>query len=239
MRQTSGSHTAPRRRAERRAASTSRSTRLKAALCLGVVVCLGSTGTWASWSDTGTITGATIKTGTLDLTAGPSTGAENLVGTGTVGATDAASNWDYTALAVSDLAPGESISKTVVVKNSGTAPFTFNGTVTTTTNDLYVAATPTQGLQVIVFDGATAATPTGTAANGDRVGGCTGGTSTYSQNPSTSSTTTLYGATPVKLVAGATRSLCVRVILSSTATNTLQNKSTKVVMKLDATQATS
>lgn len=235
--QISGSHAAPRRRA----ASASRSTRLKATLCLGVVVCLGTTGTWASWSDTGTVTGATIKSGTLDLTAGATTATsgDNLVGTGTAGGTDTASNWDYSALTVSDLAPGESISKLVVVKNSGTAPFTFNGTVTTTTNDLVVSATPTQGLQVVVVDGATAVTSTGSAANGDRVGGCTGGTSAYTQNPSTTSTTTLYGTSPVKLVAGATKSLCVRVILSSTAPNALQNKSTKVVLKLDATQATS
>ena len=240
-RQTSGSHAAPRRRAARRADSTSRSTRIKAVLCLGVVVCLGTTGTWASWSDKGTITGAAIQTGTLDLTAGPTTGAENLVGAGSTNGSDAASNWDYSTLGITDMTPGESISKMVVVRNSGTAAFTVNGTVTTTTNDL---TSGTAGLQVQVFDQATGATSSTNATTGFRTAACTGGTQVYSQYVSTTSTGTAIFATAPTLTKTQTRSLCVRVVLDTNAPNALQStstvtKSTKVVLKLDATQVTS
>lgn len=204
-----------------------RSTRVRAALGLGIVLSLGASSTLAYWTDEATIASDTFTSGTLDLTAGPSTGSENLTGQGP-------NTWSYTALTLSSMIPGDSVSKTVVLKNSGNAPFRINGTVTSTTNDL-VSVPATQGLQVIVVDQATAVTET-TDANGVRTGGCTAGTAVYTQNVTTTSTTTNIYSAPPSLVAGATRSVCVRVILSSTAPNALQTKTTSIRLNLVATQ---
>lgn len=204
-----------------------RSTRLRAALSLGVVLCLGATGTLAYWTDEATITGGTFQSSTLDLTAGPTTGSENLSGTGP-------NSWAYSALSISDMVPGESVSKTIVLRNSGGAPLKVNGVVTTTTNDLGVVSTPANGLQVIIVDGATATTAT-TDSNGVRTGGCTAGTTAYTGNPTTTSTAAIYSSPP-SLAASATRSVCVRAILPTTAPNALQNKSTAVRLSLTASQ---
>jgi predicted ribosomally synthesized peptide with SipW-like signal peptide len=203
-----------------------RSTRVRAGLSLGVVLCLGATGTLAYWTDEATISGGPFTSGTLDLTAGPTTGAENLSGTGP-------NSWTVSDLTLTNMIPGDSVSKTVVLRNSGNAPFRVNGVVTTTTNDL-VATTAAQGLQVVIVDGATATTPT-TDTNGVRTGGCTTGTAVHTSNPTTTSTTAIY-ATPPSLTSGQTRSVCVRAILPAAAPNALQTKTTTVRLAMTATQ---
>lgn len=215
-------------RSSRHARPLWRSTRLRAALSLGVVLCLGATGTLAYWTDEATITGGTFQSGILDLTAGPTTGAENLTGTGP-------NSWTYSALAISDMLPGDSVSKTVVLKNSGGVPLRLNGVVTTTTNDLGVVGTPAQGLQIIIVDGATASASTTDPATGVRTGGCGAGTSVYTGNPTTTSTTAIYSSPPT-LAAGQTRSVCVRAILPTAAPNAVQNKSTAVKLSMTASQ---
>lgn len=200
--------------------------RTRALLTLGVLVTLAVTSTSAYWTDEATVSAGPISTATLDLTAGPSTGAENLTGTGP-------NNWDYTAFTITDLIPGESVSRTVVVRNSGTAPFRFNATARSTTNDL---TSGSLGLQVVVFDQSTAAAATGTQANGNRAGTCTGGTQVFSGFVSTTASGDVL-ASPVTLAtSGATRSLCIQAVLSSGAPNGLQGKSTSIVLALSATQ---
>lgn len=187
---------------------------------------LGATGTMAYWTDEATVVTSSIQTGTLDLTAGPTTGAEFLSGTGP-------NSWSFTAFTMSDIVPNESLSRTVVVRNSGSAAFRFNATVVTSTNDL---TSGSAGLQVQVYDNSTAATATGSQTNGNRAGDCTGGTLVYTQFVSTTSTTSVF-ATPVTLASsGSTRNLCVRAQLNSTAPNSLQGKSTAITMSFTATQ---
>jgi|GEM_PF-6478552 len=200
--------------------------RTRALLSLGVLVALGVTTTSAYWTDEASVTSGPISTATLDLTGGPTTGSENLTGTGP-------NNWDYSALTLTDMIPGESVSKTVVVRNSGGAPFRFNATVKTSSNDLTSALV---GLQVVIFDQSTAAAATGTQAGGNRAGTCSGGTQVYSGFVSTTASANIYGTDVTLATTGATRSLCVRVELNSGAPNTLQNKSTTVVLNLSATQ---
>lgn len=132
--------------------------------------------------------------------------------------------------------PGESVSRTVVVRNSGTAPFTFNLTVASTTDGLLSG---TDGLQVQVYDNSTAATNTGSKANGNRAGTCSG-SATLTRWVSTTPSGNLY-ATPPTLTTTQTRNLCVRAWLSTTAPNALQSnpatKSTQLVFAVSATQA--
>lgn len=216
-----GKHAAPRLRAWRFGQG-----RTRALVSLGALAVLGVTSTMAYWTDTASITTPTLQSGSLDLTAGPTTGAENLVGTGP-------NSWSMTAFTISDMVPGESLSRTIVVRNSGTAAFRFNGVITSTTNQL---SSGTTGLLVQVYDNATAATATGSQATGNRGGACTGGTQVYSQYVTTTSTTALF-TTPVTLATtGSTRNLCLRAELSTSAPNTMQGKSTGLTLALDAQQ---
>lgn len=203
--------------------------RTRALVSLGALLLLGTTGTMAFWTDEAMIITSPIQSGTLDLTAGPTTGTENLTGTGP-------NSWTYSAFAISDLVPAESLSRTVVIRNSGSAAFNFNATITSSTNNLTSGG---QGLLVQVYDNSTAATPTGSQANGNRAGLCTGGTQVYSQYVSTTSTSSIY-STPFTLATnGSTRNLCVRAQLDSAAPNALQGKSTAINLALTATQVAS
>jgi len=205
--------------------------RTRALLSLGIVLVLGVSGTYAYWTDSATVNGGTITSGTLDLTAGPTSGSEQLRGQG--------GTWTYTALALADMIPNESVSRTIVVRNSGSAPLTFNLTAASTTNAL---TSGNSGLRVQIYDQSTAATQTGTPAAGNRSGGCTGGTLTLTADVSTTPSANLYATAPT-LQTGQTRSLCVRVWLNSAAPNSLQSNptahSTQIVLNVSAQQAIS
>lgn len=198
--------------------------RTRALLALGTFAALAVTSTSAYWTDTGTVSGATVTSGTLDLTAGPTTGAEFLGGTGP-------NSWNSGLLAVSDLTPGESTASAFVVRNSGTAPLRFNAKVRSTTNDL---TSGTVGLQIQVYDNG-AASNSGTQAAGNRSGSCTG-TLAFTGFVSTTSSADVFGTAIALTTTGATRNVCLRALLSSSAPNALQDKSTQVVLDLSAAQ---
>lgn len=201
--------------------------RTRALMATGILFGLGATATYAYWSDLGTVTAGPITSGTLDLAARDSAGgSDNLTGTGP-------NNWNYTAFTISDLIPSESMSKTLVVRNSGNAPFRFNATVASSNNNLTSASI---GLQVIVFDNSTAGTQSGTQAGGDRAGACTGGSQIFSGFVSTTPSSNIFASDISLPSTGDIRSLCVRAILNSAAPNGLQTKSTNIVIALSATQ---
>lgn len=199
--------------------------RTRALAALGVLVTLGVATTSAYWTDSATVTGGTIASGTLDLTAGPTTGAEHLTGTGP-------NSWDFTALAITDMIPDESVARTLVVRSSGTAPLRFNATVRATTDAL---TSGTAGLQVQVFDQASSATNTGTQAGGNRAGTCTG-SQVHSGFVSMTPSANVFASDIPLATTGASRTLCVRAWLSSAAPNALQGKSTSVQLTLSAVQ---
>lgn len=200
--------------------------RTRALLALGVLAVLGVTSTSAYWTDEASVTSGPISSASLDISGGPSTGSEFLTGTGP-------NNWDYTLLTLTDMVPGESVSRTVVLRNSGTAPLRFNAKVRSATNDL---TSGSLGLQVIVFDQSSAAAQTGTQAAGNRAGTCTGGTQVSSDFVSTTSSANVLPSDVTLASTGDTRSLCVRVVLNSGAPNSLQSKATTVVLDVSATQ---
>ncbi len=200
--------------------------RTRALLGLGALTVLGATATMAYWTDEATIGSSTIQTGTLDLTAGPTTGSEFLTGTGP-------NTWSYSAYTISDMVPGESLSRTFVVRNSGTAAFRFNATAQSSTNDL---TSGTSGLKLEVYDSSTAAAATGSQANGNRAGACSGGSLVFSGFVSTTASGNVFTTPPVLSTNGATRNLCVRAELNSAAPNALQGKSTTISLNLTATQ---
>ncbi len=214
-----GSHSAPRRQR----GGWFGHGRTRALLALGVFGALAVTSTSAYWTDSGTVTGGTITSGTLDLRAGPTTGDENLPGTGP-------NNWNSGLLGITNLFPGESIAAAFVVRNSGTAPLRFNAKVRSTTNDL---TSGSDGLQIQVYDNSAASN---TPVAGVRTGTCTG-TASFTGFVSMTASANVFGPPDIPLTTtGAVRNICVRALLVTTAPNALQNKSTQVVLDLAAVQ---
>ncbi|WP_435771042.1 SipW-dependent-type signal peptide-containing protein [Nocardioides sp. SYSU DS0651] len=199
--------------------------RTRALLTLGVLAGLAVTSTTAYWTDEATIDGGTISTGTLDLTAGPTTGSEQLTGPGP-------NTWTSTLLAVSSMVPGESVAATFVVRNSGSAPLRFNATVRSTSNDLTAGST---GLRLQIYDNGTTATNTGTLAGADRSGTCNG-SQVYVGYLSTTASADVFPSDVALAATGATRSLCVRAWLDTAAPTSLQGRSTSVQVTLGAEQ---
>ena len=94
------------------------SARTRAALSLGVVLAVGSTGTFAYWTDDVTISGTTFTAGTLDLQVND---------LNTVAA--------YTSLNLATMVPGNSMAGTLVIKNNGNVPLKYTGATGTTNAD--------------------------------------------------------------------------------------------------------
>lgn len=91
--------------------------RLRAALALGAVCCLGVAGTFAYWTDSVPVSGTTITTGTLDLKVN---GSDSLP--------------SYTGLSITDMVPGNSTAAVFTVRNAGTVALTYYATSTASTN---------------------------------------------------------------------------------------------------------
>jgi predicted ribosomally synthesized peptide with SipW-like signal peptide len=99
---------ADRARPERRRPGPLSAIRLRAALALGTVLCIGATGTYAYWSDSVPVEGVTISSGTLDLK---------------INGNDSMTN--YTALSLANMVPGNTTAGVMTVRNAGTVPLDY------------------------------------------------------------------------------------------------------------------
>lgn len=171
-----------------------RSTRVRAALGLGVVLALGTTGTFAFWTDSVTVTGQTLTTGTIDLQ----------VGATAVGASD---SFTTTTMNASAMVPGNTVAQTLVLKNHGNVPikWTLKGGVTGTNAAAFSTA---QALLLSVTDG----TASSGTCSGSPVAGIT-------NVPLTNVTTTDIIAARQAQIAGndGTKGICLQIKLSDTA----------------------
>jgi predicted ribosomally synthesized peptide with SipW-like signal peptide len=213
---------AGRRSAPRRARLTSVQIRLL--LCLGLLGLPAGVGTTAYWTDTAIIDSGSISSGTLDLTVG--TTAENSTNLPGQGGT-----YEYSQLTVANLVPGESIARPFAVHNAGSVPFSYNGGISTSSNNLVA---PDSGLRVQIYVDGTP-TETGTEAAGNRSGTCSG-TLISDQAVSTSTGTNDLHPTDQVLAPGVTRIYCARILLVGSSPNSLQNQSTTLRIGLDAVQ---
>lgn len=194
-----------------------RRTLLAGALALGLVT--GGGVAWAYWTESSTATGTDVPSGRLDLTAGPTTGSEQLAGTG--------GSWTWTGLQLPAAFPGESRAQAVVLRSSGTTSVSVQASIRSAT-----AAMSPYLLATTVIGGAAGNT---TAANGFRTGTCTGGTAAASGVAVSTTPTAVVPAT--RLAAGATMTVCVVLSLSATAPNTLQGtQAATVSIALSAAQ---
>lgn len=91
-----------------RALALARSVRVRAALALGTVLALGTTGTFAYWTDSVEVSGTSISSGSIDLKVNNS---------------DAITT--YTDLNLSNMVPGNSTAGVLTVRNAGSVPLTY------------------------------------------------------------------------------------------------------------------
>ena len=201
-----------------------RNGRVRALLSLGLLLGISQVSTLASWTDSATVQGGSLSTGTLDLTVGESA-PNQLTGQG--------GTWTHSTLTLGAMAPGESVARALTVGNGGSVALTYAATVTTSTNELYNVSAP--GLQLTVLDGGTP-TNTGAQATNNRTGTCTGGSATALSNTNVSTTASpLHGST-ASLASGASRTYCVLARLATSAPNAMQGKSPFLTFTFSAQQ---
>jgi hypothetical protein len=180
-------------------------------------VLLGSiTGTFAFWSDDGTVASGSLRSGTLDLTFDG-----NLAGAGANGGT-----WTNTAFALDTMLPGESVAASFVLRNAGTAGLTYavSGSATG-------ALAP--GLRFSVYAGGAAANA-GTAAAGNRAGTCGG--AALATDATLGGSASVVVASRRALAAGASETVCLVARLDSSAANSLQGTTAAATLVFDGRQ---
>jgi predicted ribosomally synthesized peptide with SipW-like signal peptide len=95
-----------------------RSARVRAVLCLAVVLALATPGTYAHWTDEAAVSGTTITSGTIDLRVN---GQDTVTG--------------YTALDMAPMVPGNSTAAVLTLRNNGTAPVVWTAATSATNLD--------------------------------------------------------------------------------------------------------
>lgn len=114
-------HAGPRHTSVRRGSGDRgvlRSARVRAVLCLAVVLALATPGTYAHWTDEVQVSGTTITSGTIDLRVD---GQDQVTG--------------YTTLDIAPMVPGNSTAAVLTIRNNGTAPLSYTAATTATNAD--------------------------------------------------------------------------------------------------------
>jgi predicted ribosomally synthesized peptide with SipW-like signal peptide len=186
------------------------STRLRAVLGLGVALGIGTTGTFAFWTDDVVISGTTFSAGTLDLKVNNSD--------------DPAT----TTLSMSNMAPGASSAEVLTIKNNGNVPFkyTMTGNLSGTDAALYSSSAALN--LTIRLGGAKSGT-----ANAST---CTGGAQIYSGALTNTAGSQILTKRPTSALAqNATEALCFQVTFNDNAPTGLQGRTTAATFTAQAT----
>lgn len=170
----------------RRIGSALISARARAIMSIGIVLGLGAVGTLAAWSDTSTATSGLFTTGTIDIKLGDTApGTDNIT---------------LTTLTNTAIAPGNTVSAPLKVRNAGSVNFTYTISVLASSSSLAGL------LNSSVFSGTSC---TGTAA------GTVTGLGTYVGDTGTAKP---FGITPRSVNAAGTDDICISVTMPPTAT---------------------
>lgn len=181
------------------------STRLRFLLGVGLLACVGTSGTWAFWTDQATVTGTTFTAGTIDL---------RVDNQDTVTA--------YTPLNLGAMVPGNTSATVLTLKNSGTAQLRVSGTSSATnpdTKNLAAALQVKVTADTAVTGTGSAKTCAGTAiaASGTTLGGA------------------LLPARTLDPAPAADTKICIQVGLPGNAASSLQGATTAVTLTFTAT----
>lgn len=139
-------------RVERRPRRSGRwwsSVQIRAVLSLGLVLGVGSAGTFAYWTDEATVTGLTITAGTLDLELQD----------------DADDSVTFTSLNISTMIPGQSVAGMLKVENVGNVGFTYTA-ATSVSNSTLASA-----LDLKVTDGTVSGSSPSATCSGSQLSG--------------------------------------------------------------------
>ncbi|MBF4161199.1 SipW-dependent-type signal peptide-containing protein [Nocardioides acrostichi] len=212
------------RHAARRHAAPRRRPRLRTVLpaLAGVtVLTVGGMGTYAYWTDSATVQGGALVSGSLDLTIDGQQGNPT--------------SYTWSALATSGLAPGESRAAVMTVANAGDVPFTYHATGASG-GDAGLRGTMTirvvlGGVKVPDNDNAYPIQET-----------CSGGTDTFDAHLDASGAVQVLptgGGTDPRLAKSASIGVCVQVTMDSDAPDSVQGKTYQPSFTFTAAQATS
>ena len=175
---------------------------------------MGGLGTQAYWNDVETVSGATVTSGSLDLK---------------VAGQD---SYSWTALSMTNMAPGESVAESITLTNAGTTPFTLSATASATGSDTH-ALVPQVTMLVRLGDTATADDVTYPRQESCSAAGIV----TYN-DLAVSTTPVAVVPGPVTMQPGDAASVCVRLTLSVGADTGLQGKTYTPTVVCTAVQVT-
>ena len=180
---------------------------VRALLSLGMVVGIGTTGTYAYWTDTVAVTGTTISTGTIDLQVNN----QNAVS-------------GYTTMNVSTMVPGDSTAGVLTVKNNGTAPLHYY--VNTVASNADAKGLGAALVVKVTGDGATSGSGRAVTCAGSALA-----------NTGNGFTANMVGsaATPRLLAAGASETLCIQATLPVGTPSSVQGATTNVAFTFQGT----
>lgn len=184
-----------------------RSARTQAVLSLGVVVAAAATGTFAYWTDTATVSGTTISSGSIDLMVN-----------------NQQNDTAFTTMSLANMVPGNSAAGVITVKNNGNSPLTYYVDGAATNGD-------TKGLGA-----ALTVKVTGDAARSGSTPNFTCAGSALANTGTSFSANLVQSANPRMLAAGASETLCVQATLPTGASTALQNATTDVSFTFNASQ---
>lgn len=191
-----------------------RDTRVQAIASLGIVLAAAATGTYAYWTDSATVSGSTISSGSIDLKVNGTAGNR------------LDSDTSYTQLNFTGLTPGGSAAGVITVRNNGLSPLTYS-----------VAGAATNA------DGKGLGAALVVKVTGDATRSAGTGSNFVCSGPALPNTGTAFAAnlvsstTPRQLAAGTEETLCIQATLPSGTTGTgLQNASTAVSFAFTASQ---
>lgn len=185
------------------------STRIRAALSLGMVLGLGAVGTLASWSDTATATSGAFVVGSVDMKV------------------NGADSYAFVTLGMTDMTPGASKAAMLPVSNTGSLAVTYVGKVSS-------PGVLAPYLRVSVRSGgsATNTSSTGTCSSTTVVGT----TATPTTAGATIFSARALAGKPVASAA-VPDNLCVLVSLVNTTPFSMENKSSVLTLAFTGTAA--
>ncbi len=185
-----------------------RDTRVLAAMSLGVVAACAATGTFALWSDSATISGTTISSGSIDLKVNSNVDSDN----------------GFTTMSLANMVPGNSAAGVITVRNAGNSPFTYYV-------DGAASNADGKGLGTALVVKVTGdATRSGASPNFTCAGSALANTGTsFAAN-------LVQSSNPRLLAAGSSETLCVQATLPTGASTSLQNATTNASFTITANQ---
>jgi len=190
------------------------SSRTRALLAVGAVLGLGTVSTLAYWTDTATVASTSFTSGSMNLKVD--------------GAEGNPTDYAWNTFTATDLAPGESVAGQFAVQNIGTVGFTYTATGT-------ASGALAPNLRFSIVAGTSGVTNTGTAANGNRVGSCTGGTAQGGNLTLGASSQTVTTAAQT-VAANGSQNFCVIVKLDSGYTVSATSSSASAKFLVNAKQ---